>query len=63
MNIIVLLRSIQPRLFQNQFNEDDYESIITVEVNIGVKFSRKAFDIADKVQFKVGYNTTFCGRK
>ena len=60
---IIMLRSIKPWLFQNRFNEDDYERMITVEVNIGVKFSRKAFDIADKLQFKVGYNLTSSGSK
>ena len=39
--------------FQGRFNDEDYENMISIDIDIGLKFARKAFDIQDAVQFKV----------
>ena len=39
--------------FQNRFNEDDYEKLIDIELDIGVRFYRVQFNIEDKMHFKV----------
>ena len=38
---------------EGDFKDEEYENMISVDIDIGLKFARKAFDIQDTVQFKV----------